>query len=248
MMSKEEILSAWAPEGGDWSLWARPVLFAQMSDDLIRAAGNLAVDEIRSLPVPEFDRETAVVVDLPGRKSVRTGLALALEGYRPVPMYNGCTGPHEAVDQSGIMSDLAAGAGLLAGLKLEGAPPALLIDSLRTTSRSLRPGDFDNRWRVYFQDFPAIEEWKGRGIRRVVLVRGNNQPPGYDLADVLVRWQESEINVELFDVGKPGKSTPFVAKRPWRLWSPFRPLLEAFGFHRGPRRGFGRIVPEPRHG
>ncbi len=164
-MKKENVLEAWAPIGGDWSLWVRPVLFAQMNDGMLARVPETTASDLLSIQTPEFAGDAAVIVDLPGANSVNAGLALALKGYRPVPLYNGCTGRNEVVDQSAIMEKLAGGARLLEGQWLKDAPPAFLIDSLRMSAKSVRPGNFDNRWRIFPQDFPASEVLIGKGIR-----------------------------------------------------------------------------------
>ncbi|MCL1875405.1 MAG: hypothetical protein FWF87_04000 [Synergistaceae bacterium] len=75
----------WAPDTALWTKWAKPVLFASLTswkDDY-------------ALDIPEIDwiasaqRDTMVIVDLPGKTGVEESLALARLGFRPVPLYNG---------------------------------------------------------------------------------------------------------------------------------------------------------------
>src|SRR4051812_27302380 len=111
-MHREEVLASWVPPDAVWSRWARPVLFAQMSESEVEPpAGEpwraLAVDWA---PAPG---DTLAVVDLPGAESVWMGLALAGRGYRPVPLFNACTGPCEVIDQAGILTALRMGAAYL---------------------------------------------------------------------------------------------------------------------------------------
>ena len=40
-----------------------------------------------------------LIADLPGEDAVHLGLALASRGYRPVPLFNACTGPGELINQ-----------------------------------------------------------------------------------------------------------------------------------------------------
>ena len=88
----ELLYREWAPPADPWSPWVKPSLFAT-----ITATG-------KPLPWEESQRidtfwarammsQTAIVVDLPGIESLHTAVALAREGYRPVPLYN--TSPGE---------------------------------------------------------------------------------------------------------------------------------------------------------
>src|SRR5262249_39823929 len=116
-MTPEEIFAAWAPAGAAWSLWARPVLFAQMPK---------AIDDNESEPWREIDVNAApaaadcvLVLDLPGDESVWMALALAGRGFRPVPLFNGCTGPHEVISQAPIIAALQRGARHLRALSFD---------------------------------------------------------------------------------------------------------------------------------
>src|SRR5580765_130756 len=85
-MNKVEVFSTWAPENSIWSPWAKPVLFAHLDSALsyIPVAG--APGDVSWSPPP--DERVAIVLDLPGAEGVIIGLALAVRGYRPVPLYN----------------------------------------------------------------------------------------------------------------------------------------------------------------
>src|SRR5689334_1707655 len=117
-MQPEEVYESWVPPGGAWSLWARAVLFAQMppGEDRSPLAAPWSEFEVGWLTASGGD--TGLVVDLEGEESVRVGLALAARGYRPVPLYNACTGPHEVIDQLPILLALRAGAPYLQSLDL----------------------------------------------------------------------------------------------------------------------------------
>jgi hypothetical protein len=243
-MSPETVFECWVPAGGAWSLWARPVLFAQMrcAEGGSEEASWLTLDVSWAPPAG-----TAVlVIDLPGQESVLTGLALAGRGYRPVPSYNVCTGPNEAIDQGPILRGLCAGAPYLAGLALAAdAPPAFLLDARRLSpAREIRPGVFDNRWKVFPQDFPSGRLLAGR-FTRVVLVQRGRRQPSEDLAHVLRRWQEAGLAIEAKDVADAAPPAPLAVDRPaWyrRAW--YR-AVTALGLRRCGRGGFGGVVPEP---
>jgi hypothetical protein len=249
-MQPEEVYESWAPPGGAWSLWARPVLFAQMLPGKEGPPSAAPWSELDVGWVPVAGGETALVVDLAGEESVRTGLALAARGYRPVPLYNACTGPLEVIDQGPILEGLRAGAAYLRALHLSpSAPPAFLLDARRLSpSQPVKPGVFDNRWQVFRQDFPSAETLKARGVTRAMLVQRGRWLARPDLADVLRGWQEAGIALMAKDVNGAAPPEPFrVAPLAWyrAAWNQVR---EALGLRRSPPGGFGHIVPEPSHG
>src|SRR5260370_21089650 len=155
-MNKEEIFSAWAPDASLWSRWAKPVLFAHLdtpSFPLTEAAVEV------SWPPAEIEK-VAVVVELPGAQGVLVGVALAAQGYRPIPLQNAVPLPFgqrlvdpltgravAAVDVLPILSALRKGAEQLAQLNLPSdAPPAFLLDANRRgDGRKIQPDEFDNR-------------------------------------------------------------------------------------------------------
>ncbi len=232
-MQPEEILDIWAPPGGAWSLWAKPVLFAQM--DLSRAAVPAVRPEdlMDASWAPPSDGHTFIVIDLPGADSVYAGLALARHGYRPVPLFNACTAERELVDQSRIQQALADGAAPLRALNLPAdAPPAFLLDALRAvSSRRAVPGDFDNRWCVYRDDFPSVELLRGRGLSRMVLVHRGRPPVAGDLWLALWDWQQAGIELRTKD---PTPLQPLTVPAPSWLRRSWERVLTALGLRRGP--------------
>lgn len=248
-MNREEVYEAWVPQTGAWSLWARPVLFGQMSET--SGLGPAGEPPWLSLPVdwaPPPAQNAALVLDLPGAEGAHLGLALAGRGYRPVPLYNGCTGPSELLDQWPILHALRDGAYFLTARALpDDAPPAFLLDSRRQSlPRPLRPGMLDNRWQVFPEDFPSAQLLEQRGVSRAIWV-GHGKPQN-DLARVLRAWQEARVALEVKDpatAGPPRQLT--VPPIPWwrRWWDPLRSLL---GLRGNPRDGFGYIVPARTHG
>jgi hypothetical protein len=272
-MHREAIYEAWVPEQGVWSLWARPVLFGQMAapkstgstsptaiqwawgvfGPLLDAAArdpeppwrNIAVDW-----VPPPTGNAVLVLDLPGEEAVHLGLALASCGYRPVPLYNGCTGPSELIDHGPVLRALGTGAAYLAALALPAsAPPAFLLDSRRCSlPRLLRPGMLDNRWRVFPEDVPSEQLLQQRGVSRVVLVQRGRHEPQEDLARVLRKWQEAPLTLETKDLAEPGPPRRLIVPPiAWyRRW--WDGLLSLCGLQRSPRDGFGYIVPTATHG
>jgi hypothetical protein len=267
-MNREEVYEAWAPQAGAWSLWARPVLFGHMSATLepgpadrspIRWAWDLfgqtpaagGEQPWLNLPVdwaPPPEQNAVLVIDLPGAEGVHLGLALAGLGYRPVPLYNGCTGPGELLDQGPILRALRDGAVFLAARALSGdAPPAFLLDSRRQSyPQHLRVGMLDNRWKVFPEDFPSAELLRQRGVSRVVWV-GHGKPQD-DLARVLRLWQEAPIALAAKDPTVAGLPRQLIVPPIswWRRW--WNRLRSKLGLRESPRDGFGYVVPARTHG
>ena len=318
-MNREAIYETWVPQTGSWSLWARPVLFGQMSAtsdpgladptpirwawDLFGQtsgtageqpwlnlpidwpppvqnaawfkAGNTLHDKVAQFSAQMSTPETiaakvmgnvagqsitfvprrlnhaqnaGLILDLPGAEGVHLGLALAGHGYRPVPLYNGCTGPSELLDQGPILRALRDGAVFLAALALPSdAPPAFLLDSRRQSlPRPLRPGMLDNRWQVFPEDFPSAQLLEQRGVSRVIWI-GYGKPQE-DLARVLRVWQEAQIALEAKDLTIAGAPHPLIVPPTpwWRRW--WNRLRSQFGLQGRPRDGFGYIVSARTHG
>jgi hypothetical protein len=259
-MTREELFNIWAPQGGTWSLWTRPILFAQMPDSALAAPisgevdGRQAIDNILDLTVkdllsrePHASGHTVVVVDLPGKESTQTGLALADQGYRPVPLYNGCTGPKEVILQGAIIEALRAGGTQLALKTLTNGPPAFLLDSKRMSPSwiPIQPGDFDNRWQVFPQDFPSAAFLVGRGFTRALLLQRNSRQPQEDLTHVLRRWQEAGLSIEVKDLADTDPPGPVMMNRPRLYRSLWQRVLAILQLRRNPKGGFGQEVPKP---
>ena len=165
-ISSEDAFRAWAPDGVLWSEWAKPISFVHADGGIV--AESLDASKLPSVP-GRLDSDSVVVVDLPGAEAVYAGLSLAARGFRPIPVFNGTSGPSAVVDVAPITRALAGGAELLKRATLAvDAPPAFLLDSRRSVGTSLpRPGSYDNRWATLPQDFPVwnVVEQSGDKVR-----------------------------------------------------------------------------------
>jgi hypothetical protein len=241
MMSPEQMFAVWAPDDSVWSRWAKPVLFVNLAENILIKSE----EAWQSLDAhwASTSGGTAAVVDLPGAQSVGMGIALARRGFRPVPLYNCCSGPAPVVDLSGLMDALSEGTEELKKHAVrDDAPPAFLLDSQRMAGTPL-PAHFDNRWMVFPQDFPSANFLLSKGIRRVLLV-AQRDPPA-DLAHVLLRWQEAGIELHIKNPadGFGAKSLTVTKPPQYRtLWYRFLALI---GLRRASVGGFGAIVPTP---
>lgn len=257
-MTSEELYRMWAPSDSIWSQWVIPVPFAQVacldaSSDpaLVRAKTPTALIDAAS--------DLVVIIDLPGGESIRFGLALAERGFRPIPVIDGSPSPFVVavapgsqssgtkehrivvVDMSDLVRSLCAGAGVLRALTFSPtAPPAFLLDSLRMSGEQATEKQlFDNRWKVFPQDFPSAKFLKEQGIRRVLLVQERRGQPQEDLAHVLLRWQEAGL--EMLESGTLHTREPqnLHVLKPSQFRAAWHRGLEILGLRHNSVGGFG---------
>jgi hypothetical protein len=247
-MRGEEAFAIWAPPESAWSDWAKPVLFVHL-ESFAEPRNEENWGEVDAAWVPRPDERCAIVLDLPGPRAVAQAIALARFGYRPVPLFNGCPGPMEAVPTNTLLAAIAMSTDDLARIELPAdAPPVFLLDGGRNPQGlKVAPGKFDNRWMTFPQDFPSANFLKSHGIERVLLVQEVSGAPAVDLAHVLLRWQEAGIAMEGCDAGGGGRASVTVSK-PRRYRSLWYLALAMFGFYRSSAGGFGSIVPQPSSG
>jgi hypothetical protein len=247
-MEPEDLYRVWAHPGGLWSDWVAPALFAQ----ILYAEPDAAIeDEDFSWFPPSVPDRVAIVLDLPGARSVRLGVHLAMtRGFRPVPAINTSPGPSEfssgsklcVVDMRALIQALFASTPCVQALRLpDDAPPVFLLDNARTLgTSSADEGMFDNRWMVFPQDFPSGAFLKNHGIEAVLLLQEHDAPPQEDLCHVLLRWQEAGIRI----IGRDGG--PIRVSRPSRFRALWYRALAIMGLRRNSAGGFGSYVPESR--
>jgi hypothetical protein len=252
-----EAYRIWAPEPSEWSLWAKPTLFAQPS--LLDVASRLKLPQ--PLPpaqlssdhlerLPEFNSHVAVVAELFGPAGVEAGLQLAERGWRPVPLYNATNGAKAEVSQEELLQSLELATPRLDALRIsDDAPPAFLLDS-RRKGKGIRPapGTFDNRSLVFPQDFPSATRLRSRGITDVVVVTRGGEKLAEDLCHVLRRWQEGGLTIHRDDLLDPQPARQIDIPRPSRFRSFFYVALAMLGLYRNSAGGFGSIVPHPSSG
>ena len=244
-MNTIELYKLWAPESSIWSNWAKPILFTEA------LVGDFhAVPDWRAYPIawaPSPDAGTGIVLDLPGAEGVWVGMALALRGFRPVPLYDGAPGFNALIDVGPIIGALQKSAIELGNLDLRpDAPPVFLLDSRRTDFGSfVSPGKFDNRWAIFPQDFPSANFLLSRGIRSILLAQQAIAQPLPDLAHALLRWQEARLAILACGALANNPPQSFQIIRPGnfrKLW--YRALVLA-GLRRNSAGGFGGRIPEP---
>lgn len=87
-MINKELFRIWAPVGAKWVDWVRPVPFISINEKTkLYTIENFEISNINY--ITNLQKDTAIIVDLEGNKSIEEGLGLARMGYRPIPIYNG---------------------------------------------------------------------------------------------------------------------------------------------------------------
>lgn len=248
-MNPLEAFQVWAPEHAPWSPWVKPVLFAAATPgrrDLV--AWGAARDEAQRRWTPLLSPEAALVLDLPGPLALALALECAAHGGRPVPLFNACPGPSEVLNSDAICTGLVEGASALSQANLaDDAAPVFVLDSRRLEARP-SPGQFDNRWVVFPQDFPSAARLLAARIRRVILVQEGRHEPRTDLAHVLLRWQRDGLAIEALDFARTSAPAPIVVRRPSRFRGFGYRILLALGLRKSSAGGFGGLVPPPHQG
>jgi len=256
-MDGSQLFEVWAPPESVWSRWAKPALFTELPPEPNIADTPMPVHSADSPPSPEpppyeagpMDTSTALVLDLPGVRSVEVGLAVARAGYRPVPMFNTVYHPAAIVPVEPILQQLRQGEPEMRSLVIPaGAPPAFLLDAKRLEPGTMAaPGEFDNRWVVFPQDFPSASFLLSRYIRRVVVLQADahQDKPRLDLSHVLLRWREAGIELYVQDPDGNQAPRPLQVDRPSSFRSLFYRALTLVGLRRNSAGGFGSIVPQP---
>lgn len=256
----EEIYRVWAPADSIWSSWVMPAPFVDLV--CLSGADEEKLDALALLAgAQELECDLAIVADLPGAESVRYGLALAERGFRPVPLFNGSPGPavyptagslfpeltkpghrsKSVIDMGKLLSALCAGATVLRSVRLApGAPPVFLLDAMRMRGHRAAQQDlFDNRWKIFSQDFPSARFLKEHGIRRVLLVQDSGGQPQEDLAHVLLRWQEAGIEMLSAARKDSAHAAAIRVSRPSGFRASWHRGLALLGLRRNDAGGFG---------
>jgi len=247
MLNSKECFARWAPQDSLWSAWAKPTLFVSM-DRLELNRLNVVSEVFEQVHLPGADQGCALIVELEGVLSIRFGLHAAAAGYRPVPLYN-CwsdAGTVEAVPTQSLMNELAKGALVLESKGLgSDAPPAFLLDQNRLKGKeTLVPGDFDNRWMVFPQDFPSARYMKDHGIKYVLWITREPAEPSRDLVHILYQWQTEGIPIHARTL--PADTSKLIhVSRPSGFQSLWHRALAILKFKRNSAGGFGSVIPDP---
>jgi len=236
MRDNLETYKIWAPDDALWTQWAKPVLFMRQPGISQKTWEIPELEWIQSM-----DRQTMIIVDLPGPEGVVESLALARLGYRPVPLYNGVDGQCHSmlVRVTDIVVTLFLYADELNACSLRyDAPPVFMLDSNRMNGEGKMPGIYDNRWCVFPQDMPSAAFLSKEGIRRVIVRSAGIQN---DLSHILHRYQDEGLEINLC-TGKEIVKIPIV--KPSKYKSLKYRYSTILGLTRNSAGGFGSRIPE----
>ena len=233
----------WAPENSVWTVWAKPVLFANTAV----YDYTLNIPQINWVSLNQIDSDTMIIVDLPGKDGIEESLALAQQnGYRPVPLYNGVSGPNPdimIVEVRDIVNALFQGADFLfeinANIKND-APPVFLLDSNRLKTKEKQRGKYDNRWCIFPQDMPSADFLASHGIKKII-VRTGIIKIQEDLEQILSRYVKQNIKIYLCDNGVDVKEAKI--SKPSVFNNLFYRFKVISGLTRNPAGGFGGEIP-----
>lgn len=194
-MTGKEVFNIWAPKESKWTQWVRPVPFIQIDKNLKKyQIADLIIPKVNY--IKNIDNNTAIIVDLYGNDSIEEGIALAYQGFRPIPIYNGTIeqqGAMPTVDNSEIVEGLIQGAIKLKNIKIDdNANPAFLLDTNRINRYKMNASVFDNSWDIYYQDIPSADYFINNGINKILIVGKKMQK---DLKVILYDFQKKGMEV-----------------------------------------------------
>ena len=201
-MTARELYTIWAPSTAQhWSQFAKPAMFVHNTEHSFTRHRL----EIPAIPFDMYQYitgSTTFIVDLPAATGVEVGLALANNGCRPVPLYNGVHaesigGSGAVVDNLPIIHALKDGASILGSTYLpEHAPPAFLLDSRRYSQAANTISMFDNRWSLDFEDLPAAAFMQNAGISQVIVWTIGQE--NVDLTAILDSYADMGITIVMY--------------------------------------------------
>ena len=197
-MRGKEIYKIYAPNGAKWTDWVRPVPFVAIDTYNRKPIADWM--ERKAMFLKNYQQDTAIFVDLPGKESIELSIDLAYKGYRPIPIFNGTDeqpGSQATTNTYLIESCLINGSEKLKNIKLDNnANPAFLLDSYRTNRYRAKESIFDNSLDLYKQDIPSAEYFKQNGITKIIIVGDAIQR---DLKKIFLKFQEKGIDIYLTD-------------------------------------------------
>jgi hypothetical protein len=107
------------------------------------------------------------------------------------------------------------------------------------------PGQFDNRWMTFPQDFPSASFLREAGITNAIVIGMGDNFPQTDLIHILLRWQQGGIPIQKLSMAPGSHPAPMELRRPSWFGFAFQRLLATFGLRRSEGGGFGSVVPDP---
>ena len=197
-MIGKEIYKIYAPNATKWTEWVRPVPFVAIDTYNRKPVSNWLDRKV--LFLDQYEKNTAIFIDLPGKESIELGISLAHVGYRPIPLFNGTDEQKDSqatTDTYMIESCLINGATKLKNISIQNdANPAFLLDSSRTNRYRSKESIFDNSWDLYKQDIPTSKYFKDNNIYKIIVVGNTIQR---DLRKIFFEFLEAGLEIYLTD-------------------------------------------------
>lgn len=204
-MIGKEIYKIFAPADAKWMEWVRPVPFVAI--DTYNRTPAIDWQDRKAIFIENYQSDTAIFIDLPGKEAIELSIDLAYKGYRPIPLFNGTdeqNGAQATTDTYLIESSLINGAKKLKDIHLKNdANPAFLLDYFRTNRYRAKESIFDNSWDLYKQDIPSAQYFKGNGINKIIIVSKEIQK---DLKKIFLNFQDNDIKLYFTEGYLPAKN------------------------------------------
>lgn len=197
-MVGKEVYKIYAPDDAKWTEWVRPVPFVSIDIYNRKPISNWLDRKV--MFINQYEKDTAIFIDLTGKESIELGISLAHIGYRPIPLFNGTdeqTGSQATTDTYLIESSLINGCEKLKSISLDkNANPAFLLDSSRINRYRAKESIYDNSWDLYKQDIPTAKYFKDNGIYKIIVVGNTIQR---DLRKIFFEFQDAGMEIYLTD-------------------------------------------------
>lgn len=198
-MKNKEIFKIWYNSNCKWSKWIKPILYLYMTErDILN--NSITIDNVYIDYVNNIQNNSAIIVDLPSDLSVKEGIALAKNGFVPIPIYNGVYEQENSIatiDQNRLKYSLIKGSFSLKELSFSNNNyPAFLLDSLRMNRYKMNNGVFDNSYDIYPQDLPSAEYFLSNNISKVYIKTYILQD---DLKEILFSFNKKGIDIYIID-------------------------------------------------
>ena len=204
-MIGKEIYKIFAPADAKWVEWVRPVPFVAI--DTYNRTPAIDWQDRKAIFIENYQSDTAIFIDLPGKEAIELSIDLAYKGYRPIPLFNGTdeqNGAQATTDTYLIESSLINGAKKLKDIHLKNdANPAFLLDYFRTNRYRAKESIFDNSWDLYKQDIPSAQYFKRNGINKIIIVSKEIQK---DLKKIFFNFQYNDIKLYFTEGYLPAKN------------------------------------------
>lgn len=252
------MLAAYGTKSETWMPFFVPTLIQSLQFDTLR-------DQIKPISTPDMTeayargravgedfirnaenaRETALIVDLPGRDAVAFGAGVADAGrivttFDNFPHPLGVTPSHETL---AAMLFYAGEVDAKQSSLNADAPPVFLLDSNRLANYTDADSQFDNR---YLAKLPSREKLQERGVKNILYITPDRARTEEldDLNEDFVAYREAGMGVAMLPLSDftPGETASNTGERRHHYGG--HPMFLPFFFYSypfySPRAGYGR--------